>query len=723
MRFLLYFGLYISMGCSSSSPDKSEVDSYKRQAQRVTIIRDEWGIPHIFGKTDADAVFGLMYAQCEESFERVERNYIEKLGRLSEIEGENHLLQDLEMQLLYDTAAAIEDFKKSPQWLKALLHAFSSGIHYYLYTHPEVKPALLTRFEPWYPLLFTDGAYIATQTGGLQSADMKALFGEEITNLRNNIQQPTTAVGSNGFAIAPSRTADKSTLLYINPHVSFYFRTEVHMASEEGLNAYGAVTWGQFFVFQGFNEHCGWMHTSSAVDASDLYEEKVVQKDGNVFYEYDVTLKPAIKKPVKLFYTKEGNRKNKLVTTYATHHGPIVGMRNGKWLSLKANNRSLNGLIQSWQRTKAKNLEEFTKVLEMRSNPSTNTIYADNKGNIAYWHGNFIPVRDSSIDPAFPLDGTTSKTEWKNIFSVNDLIHVINPPQGFIQNCNSTPFSVSGLSTIENKYLPYLAPEGENFRSLYAITQLTQQKQLTLDKLIDIGYNRYLPAFDTLLPLLLNDFDALSTGSPQYSELKEAIDSLRSWDKNSSVTSSTSTIAIFWAYSILSQNISIPNEIVNDQVKAISWMVRSTSSFNRLQALSDIINQLQKVYNTWKIPWGDLNRFQRTSGALQPKFEKNRQDFPVGLASAALGSLPSYETVWHQGKQYGVAGNSFVAAVSFGPKIRAKSISTGGKSFSSSSKHFTDQVQRFIDGKLKDVYFYKEDVTKHAEKIYHPGEE
>jgi len=723
MKLLIFFQLAILLGCSSSSKNDNDIESFKRQAEQVTIIRDEWGIPHIYGKTDADAVFGLMYAQCEESFERVERNYIEKLGRLSEVEGENYLLQDLEMQLLYDTAAAIKDYKKSPQWLKVLLQAFSNGIHYYLYKHPEVKPSLLTRFEPWYPLLFTDGAYIATQTGGLQPTDLKNLFGEELAIQSNTVNIQSEPAGSNGFAIAPSRTADKSTLLYINPHVSFYFRTEVHMISEEGLNVYGAVTWGQFFVFQGFNENCGWMHTSSAVDASDLYEEKVVKKDGNVLYEYDGSLREATKKSLQLFYIKNGERRNKVVTTFATPHGPIIGLRNGKLLSLKANNRSLVGLIQSWQRTKTKNLEEFIKVLDMRSNASTNTIYADNKGNIGYWHGNFIPVRDSSIDPAYPIDGSTSKTEWKDIFSVNNLIHVINPPQGFIQNCNSTPYSVSGLNAIKKKYLPYMAPEGENFRSMYAIKQLSEQKHLTLEQLIGIGYSHYLPAFDTLLPLLVNDFNALTSNNPQYVELREVIDSLSTWDKYSSVSSATCTIAIFWAYSILSQKISIPNEITDDQLKSVSWMVRNTSPSNRLKALSDIIKELQKVFNTWKIPWGDLNRFQRISGSMQPEFDDTKQDFPVGLASAALGSLPSYETVWHRGKQYGVAGNSFVAAVSFGPKIRAKSISTGGKSFSPSSKHFTDQVQRFISGELKDVYFYKEDVTKHAEKIYHPGKE
>ena len=726
MKLLSGFSLLLFFSCSFSS-NNEKANIYKQQANRVIIIRDDWGIPHIYGKTDADAVFGLMYAQCEESFERVERNYIEKLGRLSEIEGKDYLLQDLQMKLLYDTSAAIEDYKQSPQWLKSLLQSFSGGIHYYLLKHPETKPALITRFEPWFPLLFTDGAYIATQTGGLRSEDLTELFGKDLlVNSKIFFENKSLpAVGSNGFAIAPSRTADKTALLYINPHVSFYFRTEIHMVSEEGLNAYGAVTWGQFFVFQGFNEHCGWMHTSSAVDAADLYEEKIINKNDSIYYEYDGIAKPIAKKELKLAYKDGSGIKSKSITTYATQHGPIVGKRNGKWLSLKAMNRSLNGLIQSWQRTKAKSLEEFIVVMKLRSNPSTNTVYADNKGNIAYWHGNFIPKRDSSINPAYLLDGSSSKTEWQGMYDLNELIHVINPKEGFIQNCNSSPFSVSGFKAISaENYQYYMAPEGENFRSLYAIQQLSKQQQFTLDRLIAIGYSHYLPAFDTLIPPLLNDFTSLTSNYPGYAGLKEAIDSLKNWDRFYSESSIATTIAVFWGYTILSRNESpVPQNIINDQVKTASWIIKNISSTEKINALAGVLEGLEKIYGTWKVSWGSVNSFQRISGSLKPEFDNGKKSMPVGFASAIFGSLPSFETLWDQGKLYGVAGNSFVAAISFGPTIKAKSITTGGKSFSPSSKHFNDQSERFINGELKDVYFYKEDLIKHAEKTYHPGEE
>jgi acyl-homoserine-lactone acylase len=497
------------------------------------------------------------------------------------------------------------------------------------------------------------------------------------------------------------------------------------MVSEEGLNAYGAVTWGQFFIFQGFNEHCGWMHTSSAVDASDLYEEKIISRDGKQYYEYDGTLKPLQQKQVKLLFRENGGTKAQNITTYATHHGPVVGIRNNKWLSLKATGRSLNGLLQSWQRTKAKGLDEFMQIMQLRGNPSTNTMYADREGNIAYWHGNLIPKRDASLDVSTPLDGSTSKTEWQGLHRLEEVVHSLNPKEGFLQNCNSSPFSISGLQTFQKENFPaYMAPEGENFRSLHAIKLLSQQKEITLQDLIRIGYSPYLAAFDTLLPPLFNDYaDFSKTGSPEPA-LNEAIDSLKKWDRNAAASSVATTLAVFWAWTVLSKHDqSAGGAGEADQVKMVSKGIHYTSPAEKIEALNDIVGALQKGFGTWKVPWGELNRFQRLVGSGEPKFDPAKASLPVGLGPSFLGSLPSYETVWQGNRQYGVVGNSFVAAVSFGPKVRAKSISTGGQSFVSGSKHFMDQSARFISGELKDVYFYKEDVLRHAEKTYRPGEE
>jgi acyl-homoserine lactone acylase PvdQ len=701
----LLLSFFIPSFVFSQTFTAQELNRYKAEAQRVTIIRDNWGIPHIYGKTDADAVFGLLYAQCEESFQKVEENNLEMMGRLSEI-GKAGLYDDLQMRLIYDSSAAIKDYKNSPVWFKKLLDAAADGVNYFLYKHPDIKPAILKHFEPWFALMRTNGSISATQTAELTMQDMKNLYpanDPSISFLEKEFAKAAIEeTGSNGFAVAPSKTRSKDAIIYINPHVTFYFRTEVQMASDEGLNAYGAVTWGTFFVFQGFNEHCGWMHTSSDADVADLYKEKIEKHGDSLFYLYDGKWFGVKAKQVIISYKDKNAVKQQAFTLYATGHGPVMGSRNGDWLSLKENNRSLNALMQSWLRTKAKGFEDFKKIMDMRSNSSDNTVFADDKGNIAYWHGNFIPKRDPKLDWAQLVDGTTSSTEWKGLHSLDEMVHVYNPPTGWIQNCNSTPFTVSGSSSPKKENFPtYMAPDLENYRAINAERLLDEKSDLTIDRLIkEVGYSHHLSVFDVLLPQLFIAFDELSETDSLNQILSDPIDLLKAWDKNSSTSSVATTVAIEWA----------------------SRIMKDVSSGEKLNLLYDTIKELQKRFGSWKVQWGDINRYQRVGSG--ENFDDKNASLPVGLASAAWGSLPSYQSrrFANSNKRYGFSGNSFVACVEFGKKVKAKSIITGGQSFDPSSKHFTDQAQMYIDGNFKDVLFYKEDVLKHAERKYHPGE-
>lgn len=341
---------------------KQEINQWSKQAQNVTIIRDNWGIPHIYGKTDADAVFGLLYAQCEDDFKRVEMNYIEKLGRMSEVKGKSELYNDLLIKLLIDSTEAIADYNKSEPWLKKLMNAYADGINWYLYKHPNVKPALLHKFKPWYPLLWTDGSIGAINTADITTADLESFYFGTRADVSVVQKDPEEQTGSNGFAVGPSKTASGNAILYINPHVTFYFRPEVQVTSEEGLNVYGAVTWGQFFVYQGFNDYCGWMHTSSNVDVADMYEEKVSKKNGKYLYEYEKKQLPVKEKKITIRYREGDVLETKMINAFYTHHGPVMAERNGKWISLKSYNRSMTGLQQSWMRTKARGFDEYKKL-------------------------------------------------------------------------------------------------------------------------------------------------------------------------------------------------------------------------------------------------------------------------------------------------------------------------------------------------------------------------
>jgi acyl-homoserine-lactone acylase len=721
---LLYF--LLSFQSFSQNFESKEINRFKKLAQQVSIIRDNWGIPHIYGKTDADAVFGLLYAQCEDDFKRIEMNYIEKMGRLGEVKGSAYIYMDLEMRLLIDEEDAISDYKKAAPWLKKLLHAYADGINFYLYKHPEVKPLLLRRFEPWFPLLWTDGSIGAISTGGLSTAELKSFYADRSTQISYIQRETDFQTGSNGFAFGPSITASGNAILYINPHTSFYFRPEVQMVSEEGLNVYGAVTWGQFFVYQGFNENCGWMHTSSNVDVADLYAEKIVKKNKSLFYEYNHKLLPVTIRKVEINYLENSILIKKKFTTYATHHGPIMAERDGKWISLKANNRSSNSLIQSWIRTKSKSFKQYQEAMDLKANTSNNTVYADNTGNIAYWHGNFIPKRDKNINWSKVVDGTVALTEWKGLHDVKESVHLYNPINGWLQNCNSTPYTVAGNNSPKKEnYLPYMAPDGENFRGINAIRILSKEEKYTLDKVIRVGYDTKLSIFEILIPALVTSFEKDRSADNVYRELAEPINILKNWDYYANENSVATTLAIEWAFKLdpLIQKVYV-NEGEMNQVENTKAFAAIATQEQLLPQLLAVINELKLKHGLWQIPWGQINRYQRLSGAIDLKFDDNQGSIAVGNASALWGCLPAYKSNYQNNskKRYGYNGNSFVCAVEFGSKIRAKSLLAGGNSGDPSSRHFADQSEMYVKGTFKEVLFYKEDVVKNAERTYHPGE-
>jgi acyl-homoserine-lactone acylase len=715
--------------CLIAQPSKKEIDRWNKTASRVSIIRDQWGIPHVYGKTDADAVFGLMYAQCEDDFNRIELNYIEKLGRKAMIEGEKEIYNDLYIRLVISEDDAKADYAKAPAWLRSLLNAFADGVNFYLYKNPGVKPRLLSRFEPWYPLLWTDGSIGAISTGYLNAGDLKNFYSKspDVGTLEQKSTPFENLDGSNGFAVAGFKSKSGNAMLYINPHVTLYFRPEVHMVSEEGLNAYGAVTWGQFFVYQGFNEYNGWMHTSSDADVSDMYLEKISSEDNQYVYEYEGSQKPVTKKEHVVSFKSGEEIKQKSITTYATHHGPVMAKREDRWVSVRSNNRSMDGLIQSWQRTKTKGFEDYKKVMDIRANTSNNTVYADNKGNIAYWHGNFMPKRNPNLYWGKAVDGTLANTEWGALHSVEETVHIYNPENGWLQNCNSTPFTAAGKNSPQRSAYPtYMAPDGENYRGVNAVRVLSKYEKFSLNDLITAGYDRSLAAFDELVPALVKAYVNQSSDT-SLRTASEAIQLLKEWDFKCSEQSVPATLAVQWGQQLTPKMTVSGDEDEYGYVDQVERTRRYLSKVTDQELTSTFIaalSDLKTRYGTWKLPYGEINRFQRISNSIDNVFSDDKASFPIGFGSSAWGSLPSYATrsVPNAKKKYVTGGNSFICAVEFGKRVVAKSLLAGGESGDPKSKHFFDQGEMFAKGVFKDVMFYKEDVLKGAERTYHPGE-
>ena len=723
LRYSVLLGLSILAACATApvAEQTSDLQRLAARAQNVTIIRDDFGIPHVYGKTDADAVFGLLYAQAEDDFARVERNYIWATGRLAQVDGEDAIYSDLRARLYMSEAEAKEALAAAPDWLKALCHAFADGLNYYLATHPEVTPALLTRFEPWMPMYFFEGS-IGGDIEQIPLPGIEAFYGlgkgvESTASLPVQLAEPA---GSNGIALAGKLTRSGNPMLLINPHTSFYFRPEVHVVSDEGLNAYGAVTWGQFFVYQGFNEHTGWMHTSTYVDFMDEFVEQVEERAGKLVYRYGDEWREVAVREIVIPYRDGDLLRERRFTTYATHHGPVTHMKNGKWVATRINWDPVNALRQSYLRTKQTDYEGFRGVMNIRTNSSNNTVYADASGNIAYFHGNFVPRRDTRYDYSRPVDGSNPATDWDGLHTVDESITVLNPRNGWIQNCNSTPFTAAGPdSPRAEDYPAYMAPDAENFRGVHAVSVLTDLQDVTLDSLIEAAYDPYLPGLERLIPGLVSAYDQ---DAERYRELEAPIAVLREWDLRTSADSVAMTLAHFFATQYVDTG---ANPQGLSGMQRVIYLATQSPPEERVQVFANTVRKLEEDFGTWSIAWGEVNRFQRLSGAIVQPHDDNAPSLPVSLASGNWGALAAFGARTFPGtrKLYGYRGNSFVAVVEFGERVTARSLLAGGQSGDPQSPHFDDQAQRYVDHAFKDVAFYREDVDRRAVHRYKPGEQ
>ena len=700
-----------------------ELSRWQQEARDVQITRDNWGIAHVHGKTDANAVFGMIYAQAEDDFNRVETNFINAMGRLAETEGESAIYRDLRMKMFIDPADMRAKYESSPAWLKSLMNAWADGLNFYLANHPEVRPRVIKRFEPWMALTFSEGS-IGGDIESINLVNLKAFYEQttpksvETTNLQEEAAEPT---GSNGIAIAPSNTANKNALLLINPHTSFFFRSELQVTSDEGLNAYGAATWGQFFIYQGFNEHCGWMHTSSAVDQMDEYLETVVQKNGQYFYKYGTQDLPVTKSVIRIPYTTGRELSEKVFTVYRTQHGPIIRVTpDGRWVSMRLMQEPVKALTQSYTRTKAKDYASFKQTMELHTNSSNNTIFADSSGNIAYFHGNFIPRRDPKFDWTRPVDGSNPETEWHGLLSVDESPKLLNPASGWLYNSNNYPWSAAGPSSPKKSDYPAYVDNGvESARGLHAIKVLQNKKDFTIDSLISAAYDSYLTWFDQTLPLLFKAWDSMNEDNPLKAQTAEQVALLRKWDHRWAVNSVPTSVAVYWAEDLTR---TYGPEARRSRQQLPEFMVR-LSGEQLLNSLANASNKLTADFGTWKTPWGEINRFQRLTDDIVHPFNDAGPSIPVGFTSALWGSLASFGARQYKNtkKMYGTSGNSFVAVVEFGKTVRAKAVTAGGESGNTASPHFNDQAKRYSTGDLREVYFYPSQLKGHIEREYHPG--
>jgi len=664
-------------------------------AARVTIYRDTYGIPHVFGETDASTLFGFAYAQAEDNFWQIEDDYVKSLGRRAEVEGESGLVGDRRSRTLEVPRLAQAEYARMPRRMRALLEAFVGGLNAYLADHPDVHPRLLTRFEPWYPLAFIRYNYYQNGffwSSGLEPGDLEVALEDSSVRSKD--------FGSNGWVIGPTKSATGHAMLFINPHLPFFGSGQVyegHIRSDEGWNFTGYTRFGFPFPYVGHNESLGWVSTDNAADQADLYLETFDDPAHPSAYRYGKEYRQATAWTDTIGVKTEGGIERRVFTFRKTHHGPIVGARDGKSLALRMAKFDGDGWLAEWfAMTRAHRVSELKDAMRPLNMLFGNVMAADAEGNTFYLYNGAVPVRDPRFDWSAPVDGSDPATEWRGYHSLADLPQLTNPRTGWMQNCNTTPFLLTSSGNPDSSRFPrYMVPEGDNWRGLVSRRILDSKPQFTWDDWVRAAFDTYVISADSLLPGLLRDF---AVDRARHTPLAPVIDALTRWNRRSDTASVAMTLFDRW------------QEALGD-------------GESRLAALDSAVARLEREWGRWQVPWGEINRLQRLDERADQQFDDARSSLPVVGVGGQDGAVFTFAArpVPGQKRRYGVAGGSYISVVEFGPTLRGLAVHTMGASGDPQSPHYFDQAPLYARGEFRPAWFTLEEIKAHAERVYKPG--
>jgi penicillin amidase len=662
-------------------------------ARSVTIYRDNWGVPHITGPTDAACSFGYAYAQAEDNFWQVEDNYIRALGRAAEVYGEKLLAEDLIVRALEIPKLAQAEYARSSPQVQKIAQGYVAGLNWYLAKNPKAKPRLINRFEPWHPIAFANYAIY-----------FNFLFRQ--TGLRTGEITPVVPVqGSNMWAIMPKKAASGRAMLFMNPHQPFFGVGqwyEGHVMSNEGWNMSGASFFGSMFPTMGHNEFLGWSHTVNKPDVYDLWEETFDNPADPLAYRYGNGYRQATAWTESV--TVQGKTPQQFRFT-KTHHGPIVAERNGKKIALRFGKLWEGGQVeQRYRMGKARNFAEWKQAMSLTNVAMFNAIYADRDGNIFYVHNGAVPRRSTRYDWSKPVPGSDPEAEWQGYHPFSELPQVANPSSGWVQNCNSTPFTttVGEDNPREDKYPSYMWSDPDTARARISRRILNNRDKFTFEEFEKASWDTYVIEAETDIPRIAARFAAVRKADPaRAARLAPAVEELAEWDHRGRFESVAMTLYVRWA----EKHAATPNR-------------------DPLDLLEEVLADQEKAFGTWRVKWGDVNRSQRvhTSGELEA-FSDAKPSVPIAGGPGTVGIVFNFYTRPAAGQKlrYGVAGHSFAGVVEFGPRVKARTILTFGNSADPASPHYFDQAQLYSQQRYKDAWYTLAEIKANSKRVYRPG--
>jgi acyl-homoserine-lactone acylase len=701
-------------------------------ARSVTIYRDSYGVPHIYGPTDASCVFGYAYAQAEDNFWQIEDSYIRALGRASEVYGERTINDDLLNRALEIPRLAKAEYDRSSGRSRELAQALADGFNYFLATNPQVKPRLITNFEPWHVYAFNRFAlyqlFIFGKSGlkveeirtavrevdADGNAGSSTISGLRISEIGPDEETLEPAVGSNMWAITPAKSESGAAMLFINPHQPFFGSGqwyEGHIHSQEGWNMSGASFFGSGFPTIGHNEHLGWSHTVNDPDITDLFIEKFDDEKNPLAYRYGDSYRNASEwtDAVKVKTAKGFDAKS--FKFRKTHHGPIVSVREGKPLAVKLARLEEGGMIDEWYSMgKARSIEEFKAAMSRVAIPMFNAMYADRKGNIFYIYNGAVPRRSTKFDWSKPVDGSSVDTEWQGYHTFDELPQMTNPKTGFMQNCNQTPFTTTADGNpVKESFPSYMTRESDNARARISRRILSSEEKFNFEEWARAGWDTTIIESETQVPEIAAEWEKLKQEDAARAEkLGAAISELKSWNHVSTFESKPMTLFALWFER-------------HNRLRATN----GKDQWLRIRALEDVIGALERDFGTWQVAWGEINRLQRIqSGGEMETFSDARPSLPIAGAPGWLGVVNNFYTRPEKGqkRRYGVAGTSFVSVVEFGPQVRARSLLVFGQNADPKSPYHFDQGQLYSRREFKPAWFTLSEIKANSKQVYHPGQ-
>jgi penicillin amidase len=717
---------------STSVPALSATPSAKasKMADSVTIYRDSYGVPHIYGPTDASCVFGYIYAQAEDNFWQIEDNYIKALGRAAEVYGESGISSDLLNRALEITKLAKAEYQRTSPKMRTLVEANVEGLNYFLATNPQVKPRLITKFEPW--MLFAYNRFALFQLfiygkSGLRAEEIRTAVQEvggssdagsstskiSYADFEKDEDGLEPVIGSNMWAVTPAKSASGNALLFINPHQPFFGPGqwyEGHIHSDEGWNMAGASFFGSGFPTIGHNEYLGWSHTVNDPDIADVYEEKFDVANDPLSYRYGSEHRKATEWTETVKVKSAKGFDSKTYKLRKTHHGPIVAVRDGKPMAIKMARLEEGGMVEQWyEMGKSRSIADFKKAMARTAVPMFNAMYADREGNIFYIYNGAVPRRSTNFDWTKPVDGSSPETEWQGYHTMEELPQLTNPKTNYLQNCNQTPFTTTtDGNPAKEKFPAYMVREQDNARARISRRILSNKDKFSFDEWAVAGFDTTVIEAETQVPMVIAEWEKVKKEDAARAEkLAPVIDELKSWNFVSTVDSKAMTI---YALGV-------------EKVQAFLRQ-RDARPWPMVRAIEAVVADLTRDFGTWQVAWGEINRLQRvhTSGEME-QFSDAKQSFPVAGAPGWLGIVFNFYTRPEKGqkRRYGVAGHSFVSVVEFGPKVQARSVLVFGVNSDPASPNYIDQSEIYSKKQFKPSWFTLEEVKANSKISYKPG--